>query len=109
MRRVRLYLPYAAWPEDDRARWEAAFKAGTDLFDDRGPAAHLAERTRLGLQYAYGKFLAFLSAHHDSLLARTPAARLDRKIIEQYVKWQPKSCGGITIANYLNDLQFALR
>jgi len=36
MKRKGLYLPYAAWPEDDRTRWEAAFKAGTDLFDDCG-------------------------------------------------------------------------
>ena len=100
-RATNLYLPYAAWPEDDRTRWEAAFKAGTDLFDDRGPAAHLAERTRLQLQYAYGKFLAFLSARHRSLLARAPAERLNRKIIEDYVKWQPASCGGITLAIYL--------
>jgi integrase/recombinase XerD len=109
MRRARLYLPYAAWPEDDRTRWDAAFKAGTDLFDDRGPATHLAERTRLQLQYAYGKFLAFLSARHRHLLARTPAERVDRKVIEEYVKWQPSSCGGITIANYLNHLQSTLR
>jgi hypothetical protein len=84
------------------------FKTGTDLFDDRRPAAHLAERTRVQ-QYAYGKFLAFLSARHHHLLARTPAARHNHKIIEEYVKWQPKSCGGITIANYLNHLQFTLR
>src|ERR1035437_299574 len=109
MRSARLYLPYAAWPEDDRSRWEAAFKAGADLFDDHGPAVHLADRTRLQIQYAYGKFLSFLSARHCNLLARAPAARVDRKIIEEYVKSQPKSCGGITIANYLNHLQFTLR
>jgi hypothetical protein len=68
----KLYLPYKAWPEDDRTRWEAAYKAGADPFDDRGPAAHLAEPTRLGLRYAYGKFLAFLSAHDASLLSRPP-------------------------------------
>ena len=91
MKRARkLYLPYVAWPEEDRIRWEAAFKAGTDLFDDRGPAAHLAERTRLQLQYGYGKFLAFLGARHPSLLTRTPAERVNRKIIEDYVKWQPE-------------------
>ena len=109
MKRKGLYLPYAAWPEDDRTRWEAAFKAGTDLFDDCGAGVHLAERTRQSMQYAYGKFLAFLSAHDDSLLTRTPAERLNRKIIEEYVKSQPKSCGGVTLANYLNHLQLAPR
>lgn len=105
---MRLYLPYAAWPEDDRTRWEAAFKAGNNLFDDQGPAAHLGERTRLALQYAYGKFLAFLSARHRSLLACAPAERLSRKIIEDYVKWQPPTCGGI-VAIYLYHLWLALR
>ena len=110
MKRARkLYLPYVAWPEEDRIRWEAAFKAGMDLFDDRGPAAHLAERTRLQLQYGYGKFLAFLGARHPSLLTRTPAERVNRKIIEDYVKWQPATCGGITLAIYLYHLWLTLR
>jgi integrase len=68
MRRVKLYLPYAAWPVEDRTRWEVAFQVGTELFEDSGPAAHLAERT-----------------------------------------WQPKSCGGVTIAIYLYHLWFTLR
>ena len=108
-RTKKLYLPYAAWPEDDRARWEVAFKAGDNLFDDQGPAAHLAERTRLQLQYAYGKFLAFLSARHCGLLVRAPAERLNRKIIEDYVKWQPATCGGVTLAIYLYHLWLTLK
>jgi integrase/recombinase XerD len=109
MRRARKYLPYSAWPENDRARWEAAFKMGVDRFDDCGLAAHLAERTRSQLKYAYGKFLAFIAAHDCSLLACTPAARLDRKIIEAYVRWQPASCGSVTVTNYLHHLWMALR
>jgi integrase/recombinase XerD len=109
MRRAKLYLPYAAWPEEDRTLWEAAFKPGNDPFDDRGPAAHLAERTRLQLRYAYGKFLSFLSARHCSLLACAPAERLSRKIIEDYVKWQPATCGGVTLAIYLYHLWLTLR
>ena len=97
----KLYLPYAAWPADDRTRWDAAFKVGIDRFDDRGPAAQLAEATRLNLMHAYARFLAFVSAHDASLLARTPAARLDRNIIESYVQWQPASCGNATIARHL--------
>jgi integrase/recombinase XerD len=105
---TRLYLPYADWPEDDRTRWEAAFKAGADRFDDTGPAAHLAEPTRLTLLDAYARFLAFLSAYDVSLLARTPAARIDRKIVESYVGWQPASCGRITIAANLSRLRHTL-
>ena len=108
MSRVKLYLPYGEWPEQDRTRWEAAFKAGA-LFDDRGPGAHLAERTQLQLQYAYGKFLAFLSARHPHLLVRAAAERPNRKIIGDYVKWQPPTCGGITLAVYLHHLWMALK
>jgi len=106
---MRLYLPYSAWPEDDRSRWEVAVRTGNDLFDDRGPAARLAQDTRRRLQYGYGKFLFFLSTYDASLLARAPAERLDPNIIEAYVKWQPKTCGGITLANYLHQLRFVLR
>jgi integrase/recombinase XerD len=110
MKRVgRLYLPYADWPQQDRVRWEAAFRAGRDLFDDHGAGAHLAERTRRQLQYAYGKFLAFLRARHGTLLALPPAERLNSKIIRDYVKWQPRTCGGITLSVYLFHLWFALR
>jgi hypothetical protein len=106
---TNLYLPYADWPEDDRTRWEAAFKAGADHFDDCGPAAHLAEPTRLTLLDDYARFLAFLSAHDVSLLARSPAARIERKIIESYVGWQPPSCGGVTIQRILGSLRTTLR
>ncbi len=109
MRRQKLYLPYEAWPEHDRIRWESAFRPGSDLFEDDGPAAHLAERTRVQLQYAYGKFLFFLSARHRSLLTRAPAERLSRKIIKDYVKWQPPTCGDITLAIYINHLWLTLR
>jgi integrase/recombinase XerD len=109
MRRVKLYLPYAAWPVEDRTRWEVAFQVGTELFEDSGPAAHLAERTRLQLQYAYGKFLYFLADRQPHLLVRAPAERVNRTSIEGFVKWQPKSCGGITIGIYLYHLWLALR
>src|ERR1700732_509718 len=105
----RLYLPYSDWPDDDKALWTTAFKAGADVFDDCGPAAHLAERSQLQLRYAYGKFLAFLAARHRSLLARAPAERLNCKIIEEYAKWQPASCGGVTLAIYLYHLWLVLR
>ncbi|MGA8901912.1 hypothetical protein [Bradyrhizobium sp.] len=103
-----LYLPYAEWPEADRALWAVAFESGTDLFDDC-PAAHLADRTRRQLQYAYAKFLFFIASEHESLLDLAPAERVSRKTIEGYVKSQPPTCGGVTVANYLHHLWLALR
>jgi hypothetical protein len=105
----RLYLRYPEWPEGDRILWDTAFKAGTDLFDDHGAAAHLAERTKQQLAYAYGEFLAFLSMRRRNLLARAPAQRINRKIIKAYVKSQPPSCGGVTMGIYLYHLWLVLR
>jgi len=108
-RSTRLYLPKLAWPELDQTLWNAAYKSGADPFEDCGLAAHYSQRTRLQLEYTYGKFLYFLLARHTGLLARAPAERLNRQIIEEFVKWQPKSGGGITIGIYLYHLWLTLR
>jgi site-specific recombinase XerD len=100
-------LYYPDWPQDDRTRWEAAFEAGADRFDGYGPAVHLAEPTRLGLQDGYAKFLAFLSAHDSDLLARPPASRINRKIIQAYV--ESFACGSVTTVTYLHRLRDTLR
>lgn len=105
----RLYLPKLAWPELDQTLWEAAYKSGIDPFDERGAAAHHSKRTKLQLEYAYGKFLAFLSDRQPELLKRSPSDRISRKIIEEYVRWQPASCGGVTLSIYLYHLWLALR
>jgi integrase/recombinase XerD len=108
-RALRLYLPKSAWPDVDQALWGVACTSGTDPFEDHGSAAHVSPRTRQQLEYAYGKFLAFVSDRHPELLKRPPAERLSRKIIEDYVSWQPKTCGGVTLATYLYHLWLILR
>jgi Phage integrase family len=106
---TRLYLPKSAWPKVDQTFLDAAYMSGTDPFEDHGPAAHHSLRTRLQLEYAYGKFIAFVSDRHPELLKRPPAERLSRNIIEDYVSWQPKTCGGVTLATYLYHLWLILR
>ncbi len=105
----RLYLRYEEWPRLDKDLWNTAFRSRPDLFADGGPGAELAERTVEQLQYAYGKFLYFLSVKHSHLLQRAPARRLNTKIIKSYVKFQPATCGGVTASLYLYHLWFALR
>jgi integrase len=61
------------------------------------------------VQYAYGKFLNFISVEHDYLLNRVPACRLNAKIIEEYVNFQPETCGAVTLSIYLGHLWIALR
>jgi integrase/recombinase XerD len=105
----KLYVPFESWPEQDRRLWEAAFAKGDNPFEDSGPAAHLAEASRLTFRDAYARHIAFLTARHSHLLARPPAERLDRAIIADYVKWQPATTGARTIANNLYWLGITLR
>ncbi len=108
-RTTKQYLDYTNWPAIDKTLWKAAFAPATDQFDDGGPGARLSKHTIHQLRYTYGKFLYFLSVEHRALLGRKPADRVDTKTIEQFVNWQPASCGGITISIYLAHLWLALR
>ena len=108
-RTARLYLRYSEWPSRDQTLWKRAFEPKIDPFEDGGRGAHLSERTVQQLEYAYGKFLYFLSAEHGDLLKRAPARRLNAKIIKEYASWQPKACGGVTLSLYLYHLWLALR
>src|SRR5215208_6337030 len=59
-RRLRVSLRVEDWPAADRDAWHALFTTG-DLFDETGPGAHLAHRTRTSLENAYGRWLGFLA------------------------------------------------
>ena len=109
MTRARQYLPYAEWPEEDRGLWVSAFKKGEGLFDDCGSGAHLSERSQQQLQYAYGKFLKFVSVRYPDRLGCDPAVRVKPDTIEQFVKFQPKTCGDVTISIYLYHLWLVLK
>jgi integrase/recombinase XerD len=109
MTRMRQYLRCAEWPKEDRRLWDPAFKKGERLFDDCGPGAHLSERSQQQLQYAYGKFLKFLAVRHPDRLGCDAAARVSADMVEQFVKFQPKTCGDVTISIYLYHLWLALK
>jgi integrase/recombinase XerD len=109
MTRMRQYLAYAEWPDEDRRLWDAAFKKGEWLFDDGGRGAHLSERSHQQLQYAYGKFLKFVAVRHQDRLGCDPAARVSADVIEQFVKFQPATCEHVTISIYLYHLWLVLK
>jgi hypothetical protein len=108
-RSAKQYLDYCDWPTTDKTLWKAAFAPGAGPFDDGGPGARLSEHTIHQLRYAYGKFLYFLSVERGELLERGPAVRIDAKIVEEFVEWQPVSCGSVTLSIYLFHLWLALR
>ena len=107
-RGFKLMLPFANWPTEDQSRWEAAFESG-DRFDESGRGTHLAAATRQARQESYGRYLRFLSANHDDLLALPPEARIDQRLVAEYVSWRRTSCGDISIAIDLGFLRGALK
>ena len=78
-------LPFQTWPPEDRALWEAAFRASEDPFHESGHASHFTGETRRALRSSYGTFLRFLSAKHPERLASFSSTRIDRDIIMEYV------------------------
>jgi integrase/recombinase XerD len=108
-RAPKMQLPRKDWPEDDRKRWRNANKSGIDVFDDGGPAAHLAEPSRQVLQQSYARFLGFIAANRSQLLTSPPEARVDRGIIGDYVAFRRQSCSASGMAIDLHHLRLALR
>jgi integrase/recombinase XerD len=53
--------------------------------------------------------LGFLSAKHPKLLKRSPEARIDRRILAEYVAWRRRSCGDISLAADLGSLRGTLK
>jgi integrase len=104
----KLMLRFENWPAEDQSRWRAVFQTG-DRFDGDGRGAHLAESTRQVWQESYARFLGFISANHRNLLTLPPEARIDRKIVSEYVMWRRRSCGDMTVAIDLDHLRGALK
>jgi integrase/recombinase XerD len=104
----KLMLLFAHWPIEDLRRWEAAFQSG-DLFDESAPGTRLAAATRQLRLESYGRYLGFLSAKHSKLLKRSPEARIDRRILAEYVAWRRRSCGDISLAADLGSLRGTLK
>ena len=80
----KLQLPFAEWPEEDRRRWEEAFRPG-DLFDEEKRGTDLSEATRNAQGASYAEYLRFIAEHHAALLIKLPEARLDRQLVAEYV------------------------
>jgi hypothetical protein len=105
-RGTKIQLSFAEWPTGDQAKWAAAFESG-DLFDGRGPGAHLAAPTRKSRHDSYARFLGFLSVKHADLLELTPEARITPEIIAEYVAWRGASCSQTSMAIDLDHLHGA--
>jgi integrase len=104
----KLQLPFQQWPNEDRQRWENAFRGG-DIFDEDKRGTHLSEATRKALRASYAQYLRFLSDNHADLLTKPPKARLDRRFLAEYVGLLRKTNQDISIATSLHHLRLALK
>jgi integrase/recombinase XerD len=104
----KLQLPMPQWPNEDRQRWEEAFRPG-DLFDEEKRGTDLSEATRNALRVSYAQYLRFIAEHHAALLIKPPEARLDRQLIAEYVGLLRRTNRDSSIVTILHHLRFALR
>lgn len=107
-RGFKIMLSFVNWPADDQNRWQAAFRTG-DRFDEGGSGAHLAVATRQARQQSYAQFLGFLAAKHRGLITLKPEARIDPRVVAEYVSWRRLSCSEMSIAIDLGHLHGALK
>ena len=107
-RRIRVSLRVEHWPDPDRQAWAALFATG-DLFDDRGPGAHLADRTRTSLANAYGRWLGFLARTEPSALNQALGVRVTRERITAFAQHLAETNRGTSVASQLHHLRNALQ
>ena len=77
-------IPVANWPNLDRAAWKAAFQPD-DPFSPGGLAAHWRPATRGLVVQCYGYWLAFLKERGELDISLSPAERLDRTVMKDFV------------------------
>ena len=80
----RRCLPYANWPAIDRRLWEKAIEDDGAPFD-QGPAARWRPSTRHLVMSCYGRWLNFLALCGGLESCKAPAARLDHRLVYEYV------------------------
>src|SRR3712207_9370153 len=107
-RRLRVSLRVGDWPAADRAAWSALFTTG-NLFDETGPGAHLASRTRTSLENAYGRWLGFLARAEPEALGEAPGARVTRARVTFFAQHLAETNIGRSVAGRLRHLRDALR
>ncbi len=101
-------LRFEQWPEEDRLRWDKAFREG-DIFDEDRRGTHLSAATRKALRTSYSQYLRFLSDNHSDQHTNRPEVRVDRQPVTEYVALLRKTNQDVSVASNLHHLRLALR
>src|SRR5215213_855069 len=107
-RRIRVSLRVEDWPASDQEAWRALFTTG-DLFDEKGPGAHLSHRTRTSLENAYGRWLGFLARTEPNGLDKALRERVTRERIMAFAHHLAETNIATSVAGQLRFLRGALR
>jgi hypothetical protein len=107
-RRLRVSLRVEHWPAADLAAWRALFTTG-DVFDESGPGAHLASRSRTSLENTYGRWLGFVARAEPNGLDEALEDRVTRERIMAFAQHLAETNLARTVAGQLRSLRGALR
>ena len=105
---ARVCLPVSDWPLTDREAWNAAHRRG-GLLEDDGLAANWAPATSSIIAEGYGRFLYFLIETEDYDPSETPAMRITRLRVENYVAHLRERNHSSTVAARALQLTEAMR
>lgn len=96
------------WPVEDQRAWAQAFRFD-DPFDDRGPAAHWAERSRKTVASGYGRWIAWLMEDESDALTITPADRITPERMRRFIAVLESEITPNGVANYVKHTYDAIR
>jgi integrase/recombinase XerD len=88
--RPKLHLPFARWPDADKALWQHAIEAD-DPFSVGG-AARLSPASRKRYFMGWRRFLGFLAIAEPEALEISPADRLRPERIKRFAKHLDETC-----------------
>ncbi|WPZ34045.1 site-specific integrase [Thalassobaculum sp. OXR-137] len=104
----RTCLPVMDWPSIDRELWQRA-RADSDLLEDGGLAEHWRPDTVRKVEKAYGRYLTFLVSTGSLSGATSPAERISRQLVAQYIGVLREQVASKTLAGRIIDLGEAIR
>src|SRR5215211_1679862 len=107
-RHLRVSLRVEDWPAADQEAWRALFTTG-DMFDEKGPGAHLADRTRTSLANVYGRWLGFLARTEPTGLDKALRERVTRERIMAFAHHLAETNIATSVAGQLRFLRGTVR
>jgi integrase len=105
--KAELHLPFARWPEADKALWQQAIE--TDDPFSVGGARRLSQASRKRYFMGWRRFLGFLAIAEPEALEISPAERLRPERIKRFAKHLGETCSPGSIATGVEAAYHAAR